>query len=75
MVLKFNNLVIVNSESHLRNHSTLCDIYITDQQTTLFGLPDTENLKIITVHADPEDSMPPSIHYCDKAKYDGKIDQ
>ena len=58
-----------------KNHSTLCDFYITDQQTTLFGLPDTENLKIITVHADPEDSMPPSIHYHDKAKYDGKIDQ
>ena len=59
----------------LKNHSTLCDFYITDWQTTLFGLPDTENLKIITVHADSEDSMPPSIYYCDKAKYDGKIDQ
>ena len=58
-----------------KNHSTLCDFYITDHQTTLFGLPDTENLKIITVHADPEDSMPPSTYYHDKAKYDGKIDQ
>ena len=58
-----------------KNRSTLCDFYITDWQTTLFGLPDTENLKIITVHADSEDSMPPSIYYHDKAKYDGKIDQ
>ena len=58
-----------------KNCSTLCDFYITDWQTTLFGLPDTENLNIITVHADSEDSMPPSIYYRDKAKYDGKIDQ
>ena len=56
-----------------KNHSTLCDFYITDQQTTLFGLPDTENLRIITVHANPEDSMPPSTYYHDKAKYDGKM--
>ena len=75
MVLKFNNLVVVNSRVSFKNCSTLCDFYITDQQTTLFGLPDTENLKIITVHADSEDSMPPSIYYRDKAKYDGKIDQ
>ena len=58
-----------------KNRSTLCDFYITDHQTTLFGLPDMENLKITTVHADPEDSMPPSTYYHDKAKYDGTIDQ
>ena len=52
-----------------------CDFYITDRQTALFGLPDMENLKIITVHADPKDGMQPSTQYRDKAKYDGKIDQ
>ena len=34
-----------------------------------------EYLKIITVHADPEDSMQPCTQYRDKAKYNGKIDQ
>ena len=34
-----------------------------------------ENLKIITVYADPKDGMQPSTQYWDIAKYDGKRDQ
>ena len=57
------------------SQSALCDFYITDRQIALFGLPDMENLKIITVHADPKYGMQLSTQYQDKAKYDGKIDQ
>ena len=53
----------------------MCDFYITDQQTVLFGLPDTENLKIITIHANPEDGIEPNNQYQDGVMYDGKIDQ
>ena len=51
-----------------KGQSTLCDFYITDQQTALFGLPDMENLKIITVHANLEDGMDPNTQYQDRVR-------
>ena len=75
MVLKIQQLGICTLRVSFKGHSTLCHFYITNRQTALFGLPDMEILKIITVHGDPEDDMQPCTQYQDKAKYNSKIDQ